>query len=97
MVADLLVRQRSAALAVRCSVAFVSSFSQLPSSYVAAQAVSVGCQALSRMSPTLQPCVASNWKSALAKLQATAHIPPRGATADDVKTPSSPKYMDREP
>src|SRR5436309_6587501 len=73
------------------------ALSQLQSTYEAAQAVSVGCQALSRMSPVLQPCIASYGKSALATLLATAHVPPRAVTADDVQAPSSPKYMDQEP
>src|SRR6266567_2917073 len=74
-----------------------SAFSQLQSTYEAAQAVSVVCQGLSRISPVLQPCIASERESALATLLASAHVLPRAATADDVQAPSSPKYMDREP
>jgi hypothetical protein len=40
----------------------------LPSTYEAAQAVSVGCQGLSRMSPVLQLCIASDGKSAYLEL-----------------------------
>src|SRR5437764_14956190 len=78
-----------------CCLLYVA-LNQLQSTYEAAQAVSVGCQALSRMSPVLQPCIASYGKSALATLLATAHVPPRAVTADDVQAPSSPKYMDQE-
>src|SRR5690348_6164700 len=73
------------------------ALNQLPSAYEAAQAVSVVCQGLSRMSPALQPCIASDGKSALATLLASAHVPPRAVTADDVQVPSSPKYIDQEP
>src|SRR5205085_6074550 len=72
------------------------ALSQLPSAYEIAQAVSVGCQALSRTSPVLQQCVASDGQSALATLLASAHIPPRAATADDVQAPISPKYIYQE-
>jgi hypothetical protein len=74
-----------------------SALRQLQSTYEAAQAVSVVCQGLSRISPVLQPCIASDGKSALATLLASAHVPPRTVTADDVQVPSSPKYIDQEP
>ena len=74
-----------------------SALSQLQSTYEAAQAVSVVCQGLSRMSPALQPCIAFDGKSARASLLASAHVPPRAVTADDVQVPSSPKYIDQEP
>src|SRR5713101_2129229 len=73
------------------------ALSQLQSTYEAAQAVSVGSQTRSRTSPALQPCVASDEKSALAMLLASAHVPPRAATANDVQALTSPKYIDREP
>src|SRR5438552_1340347 len=74
-----------------------SALSQLQSTNEAAQAIAAVCQGLSRISPVVQPCIASERKSALATPLASAHVPPRAATSDDVRAPSSPNYIDREP
>src|SRR2546430_2525803 len=58
---------------------------------------SVACPALSRTCPVFPQCVASDGKTALVTLPASAHVAPRVATADDAQTPTSPGYIYQEP
>src|SRR5690349_1348104 len=69
---------------------------QTPSAWDPAQAVSVECPALSRTYLVVQQYVGSNGESALATLLASAHVPPRVATADDVPAPTSHEYIYQE-